>query len=81
MEKAEEVRNLRQIGSKSFYRENQVWVDSLATEAQVAQALKVKRFSKQYFDLVARFGKDLGSVLRLEGKTLIVLDGNSYLFD
>ena len=81
MEKAEEVRNLRQIGSKSFYRENEVWVDSLATEAQVAQALKVKRFSRQYFDLVARFGKDLGSVLRLEGKTLIILDGNSYLFD
>ena len=81
MEKAEEVRNLRQIGSKSFYRENEAWVDSLATKTQVDQAMKVKRFSKQYFDLVARFDKDLGPVLRLEGKTLVVLEGKSYVFD
>ncbi len=80
-EKAEEVQNLRQIGVRSFYREGDVWVDSVATEAQVARPIVVTPFSKEYFNLAARFGKELGPVLQMKGNVLVVLDGRAYRFD
>ncbi len=80
-EKAEAVRNLRQVGSKSFYLEGDVWVDSMASDDQVDKPMAVERFSKQYFDLAANFGKELGPVLQLKGKLLVILDGKAYLFD
>ncbi len=80
-EKAEEVHNLRQIGSKSFYLEGGIWVDSLASDDQVDKPVAVERFSKQYFDLAANFGKELGPVLQLKGKLLVILDGKAYLFN
>ncbi len=80
-EKAEEVRNLRQIGAKSFYLEDHIWVDSVAANDQMNNPIKVKRFSKQYFDLAAIYGKQLGSVLQLTEKVIVVLEGKAYLFD
>lgn len=80
-EKPEEVRNLRQIGSKSFYKEGESWVDSVASKEQSTQAIKVQRFSKTYFDLAAKHGKELGPVLKLDGQVVVVLEGKAYLFE
>ena len=80
-EKAEQVSNLRQIGSKSFYREGRVWVDSMASKQQRDKPVRVERFSKTYFDLAASHGKDLGPVLKLEGQVVVVLDGTAYRFE
>ena len=55
-EKPEEVRNLRQIGSKSFYKEGESWVDSVASKEQ-SPGDQVQRFSKTYFDLAAKHGE------------------------
>ena len=56
-------------------------MDSLASDDQVDKPVAVERFSKQYFDLAANFGKELGPVLQLKGKLLVILDGQAYLFN
>ena len=79
--KAEEVRNLRQIGNKSFYLEGDVWVDSVASVNQIDKPIAVKRFSQQYFDLAAKFSQELGAVLQWRGKVVVILEGQAYRFD
>jgi hypothetical protein len=40
----------------------------------------VQRFGKQYFDLLAKYGKDLGRYLASDDEVVVVLDGQAYSF-
>ncbi len=74
------IQSVRNVGGKTFYFRNNQWIDSVATAEQEKQAKVVKRYSKEYFDLVTQHGKDVAKYLALEGKVTLVLDGKPYSF-
>ena len=73
-------RNLRKIGAKTFYRRGEEWVDSTLTEEQEKKVIEIERYSKEYFDLAAKYGKSAAKYFAQEGKVTVVLDGQAYSF-
>ena len=74
------VEAVQSVGAKTFFRQGDVWVDSTVTGEQRKQVKQIKRFSKEYFDLVARHGKDAAKYLALDGKVLLRLGDQAYEF-
>ncbi|MCA9269536.1 MAG: hypothetical protein KDA41_13740, partial [Planctomycetales bacterium] len=74
------VDTVKQVGAKTFFRHGQVWVDSTATAEQIKHVKKIERFSKEYFDLAARFGKDAARYLAMEGSVQLRLGDEVYEF-
>jgi Ca-activated chloride channel family protein len=74
------VQTVRQVGRKTFYFRNNRWFDSSLTSEQEQNAKQIERYSKAYFDLVQRHGKDVAKYLAIEGNLTIVLDGQVYSF-
>jgi len=70
--------NVQNIGGKTFFLRKDRWIDSTANEKQQQQARKIKRYSKEYFNLASRHGRDAAKYLALEGDVTVVLDGQAY---
>jgi Ca-activated chloride channel family protein len=70
--------NCRQIGRKTFFQRNGRLVDSSVTEAQEKSAKKIERFSREYFDLIERYGKQVAQYLALEEPVCINLGDETY---
>jgi hypothetical protein len=70
---------VRNVGQKTFYKRNNQWVDSTASEKQENEPQKVARFSSEYFDLVDKNGRDVAKYLAMDEPVLVVIDGKSYL--
>ncbi len=68
------------VGRKTFYRRGDRWVDAGVNEELEKKAVKVERFSKEYFDLIDRFGKDVAKYLAIEGPVTVEIDGKAYAF-
>jgi Ca-activated chloride channel family protein len=69
---------VRRIGAKTFYRRGGCFVDSEATDQQIAQAVEVEQFSDDYFDLLERLDEDDKQYLAEDEDVLVVLDGKAY---
>jgi Ca-activated chloride channel family protein len=79
------VDSVRQVGAKTFYRQKDRWVDSSvatkkAKEGEKSNVVKVERFSQQYFDLVAKYGRSLTQYLADNEAVTLELDGVIYEF-
>jgi Ca-activated chloride channel family protein len=72
------AQNIRQIGRKTFFQRGDRWVDSTVTEEDEKSAQQVERFSRQYFDLVERYGRHVAQYLALDEPVTIKLDGQTY---
>jgi hypothetical protein len=70
--------NCRQIGRKTFFERSGRLVDSSVTEAQEKSAKKIERYSREYFDLVERYGKHVTQYLALDDPVCINLGGETY---
>jgi Ca-activated chloride channel family protein len=77
-DKQEVAANCRQIGRKTFFQRGDRLVDSTVTEAQEKSAKKIERYSREYFDLIERYGKHVAQYLALEDQIVINLDGETY---
>ena len=73
--------NVRQIGSRTFFRRDGQWVDSQVTKDQESKARRVKQFSDEYFELAARHGRRLSQYLVFDEPVLLNLDGQAYLIE
>ncbi len=71
---------VKSVGAKTFFYRGDRWVDSSATEEQLKKPISVKRFSKEYFALVTKHGKDVAKYLAMEGKVVLRLDDVVYEF-
>jgi len=69
---------IRQIGRKTFFQRGERLVDTTVSEQQEKQARRIERFSREYFDLIQRHGKQAAQYLALEGPVVINLDGETY---
>ena len=67
--------SVKQIGTRTFYLRAGAWTDSqLKAEHKPTQ---LKAFSKEYFELLKKHS-DLGAVMALGGRILVVVDGQAY---
>jgi Ca-activated chloride channel family protein len=70
--------NCRQIGRKTYFERDGRLVDSTVTEEQEKKAKKLERYSREYFDLVERYGKHVAQYLALDEPVTINLGGETY---
>lgn len=68
------------VGTKTFFRRNNRWEDSVLTETQLKNVHEIERFSKEYFELYDRFGEGVAKYLAIEGNVIVVLDDKAYQF-
>jgi Ca-activated chloride channel family protein len=73
------VQRVKQIGAKTFFRRANRYVDSDATDKQIAEAIKIEQFSDQYFDLLAELDEESRIYLAEASEMLVVLKGKTYL--
>jgi len=79
-ERSKVAENVRRVGSKSFFRRGDRWVDSGIDEKNEKKAKKIKRFSDEYFELVDKHGKAVAKYLAFDEPVMLVLDGQVYEF-
>lgn len=72
--------NLRQIGQKSFFRKNHQWQDSTVTEEQAKKAIRIRQFSREYFDLAAKHAA-LAKYIAFDEPVLVNLGDKTYQID
>lgn len=79
-EQSKIAQNVLQLGRKTFYRRADRWVDSSVTPEQEKNLRKIERFSKEYFELVSKHGKDVARYLTIDEPVTIELGGQAYSF-
>jgi Ca-activated chloride channel family protein len=72
--------NLRQVGQKSFFRKNNQWQDSTVTDEQAKKAIRVRQFSREYFDLAAKHAA-LAKYIAFDEPVLVNLGDTTYQID
>ena len=74
--------NIRQIGRKTFFLRSagneQRWCDSTVNETEEKNAKPIKRFSREYFDLIAQHGRHVAQYLAVDDPVVIKLGGEVY---
>lgn len=70
--------NIRQLGRKTFFERGGRLVDSTVTADEEKSARKIERFSREYFDLMERYGKHVAQYLALDEPIVIKLGGETY---
>jgi Ca-activated chloride channel family protein len=73
--------NVRNVGSRAFYRRDGQWVDSTLTKEQEKSPTRVKQFSDEYFGLARRHGRGLSQYLVFDEPVLVNLEGQAYLIE
>lgn len=78
-----EVDSVRQIGTKTFYRRQNVWFDATVAarteaEQQAKKPEKIKQFSKEYFHLVDTYGGEVAKYLAFTEPVVLELGGRTY---
>jgi hypothetical protein len=73
--------SVRQIGSRTFYRRNNQWIDSTVSKEQEASPTRVKQFSDPYFELARRHGRTLSQYMVFDEPVLVNLEGQAYLIE
>lgn len=71
------VNNVRKIGTKTFYLENGVWIDSEFKEEAKLPEVKLQFASNDFFDLISK-EKDLAQYFSLGEKVIVVWKGRVY---
>lgn len=72
---------VRTLGQKTFFHKNNVWRDSTVTDEQVRKAIRIKQFSREYFDLAVKHGRQLAQYLVFREPVLLNFDGQTYQID
>lgn len=78
-----EVDSVRQVGTKTFYRRQNVWYDAtVAARSEVEQKAKkpekIQQFSKEYFHLVDTYGGEVAKYLAFTEPVILELGGRTY---
>lgn len=66
------------VGRKTFFRRAGVWIDSALAQQEIDAAVKIERFSDEYFGLVEKHGRHVTALLAINGPVCVKLDGKVY---
>jgi Ca-activated chloride channel family protein len=69
---------IRQIGRKTFFEREGRLVDSSVSAEEEKSARKIERYSREYFDLVERFGTHVRQYLALDEPVVVKLGDETY---
>jgi Ca-activated chloride channel family protein len=72
------VANMRQIGSKTFFRRDNRWVDSSVTPEEEAKATVLEQFGDDYFRLARAQTPEQNQYLAMPEELVVRLGGNIY---
>ena len=72
---------VRRVGSKTFFRKANRWVDSEVKPEAEAKAIKVEQFSDPYFALSRDHGPERNQYLSFDEPVTVLLDGQVYQID
>ena len=75
------IDSVRQYGQKTFFRKKDIWQDSTVTTEQQQKAIRVKQFSREYFDLAASHSGTLAKYLVFEEPVVVNLGDQTYQID
>ncbi len=70
---------VRQIGGKTFFLKGDRYVDSQASDEQIAKAQKVEQFGDSYFELIEKLGNRSKAFLAESTELLVVIDDKAYV--
>ena len=73
--------NVRQIGSKTFYRKGERWIDSVVKPEADAKAIVIRQFSDEFFNLAANQDAGLNQYLTFDEPVTVELGGKVYRFE
>jgi Ca-activated chloride channel family protein len=79
-DKKVEVDTVQTIGGKTFFRRGGRWVDSALTPEQEKQPIQIERFSREYFELLTRHGREAARYFAIDEPVTIELGGQSYAY-
>jgi len=73
--------NVRQVGSKTFYRKDNRWVDSEVSDQDERKARVVEQFSDEFFRIARTQSAAQNQYLTFDEAILVKIDGNVYRID
>jgi len=79
--RAEPGQNVRQIGTKTFFRKANRWVDAEVGAEQEAKAVAVEQFSDEFFKLARDQAADQNQYLSLDEPVTVLIAGCAYKID
>ena len=75
-DKAKEA--MQQVGQKAFFKKQNGWQDSTVTAEQAKNAISIKQFSKEYFDLAASHGGQMAQYMAFTEPVLVNIGPKTY---
>jgi Ca-activated chloride channel family protein len=73
-----DVPTVRTVGGKTFFYRGGQWVDSTVSAEEEQRPVKIRRYSREYFDLAGRYGRSAAQYLAIDEPVLIKLDNTVY---
>jgi len=73
--------SVRQVGSKTFYRKGNRWVDSAVQPQDEAKAKVIRQYSDDFFALARSQSAEMNQYLTFEEPVTVALDGTVYRFE
>jgi len=70
--------SVQQVGQKAFFKKQGGWQDSTVTAEQAQQAIRIKQFSKEYFDLAESHGGVMAQYMAFQEPVLVNLGRQTY---
>jgi Ca-activated chloride channel family protein len=70
--------NVLNVGQKTFYKKNNIWIDGSVSETEKSKAIVVNRFSTEYFNLAKGQSAEFNTYLSVEGNVLVKLNNRVY---
>lgn len=75
-----EERRILNIAGKTFYKENDTWVESNISKKEQQNAIEIKKYTKEYFEISNQNIASMNQVLSLKGNVIVNLNGKIYNF-
>ena len=72
---------VRQVGTKTFFRKGDRWVDSEVKPDDEAKAVVIRQFSDEFFALARGQKSELNQYLAFDEPVTVNLDGKVYRFE
>ena len=69
LEKAQQA--VHTVGSKTFYRQAGRWIDAALSKDQEKNAVRVERFSENYFKFIDKHGNDVAKYLNFDEPVVV----------
>jgi Ca-activated chloride channel family protein len=73
--------NVRRVGSKTFFKRGERWIDSTVSADQEKNAQTLEQFSDGYFELARKQTAELNQYLTFEEPVTVNLAGQTYKID